>query len=382
MRRNYNFELLRGLAAIVVVLTHISGGLFPTYRDSIRGTPLFILINGTSAVAVFFVLSGYVLTHSYFASSSASIIREGIIKRLPRLCFLTTLATVSSAVLFRLDLYSYADAGAITGSKWLATFANSDIAKGEQSAGFGAAIIQGTLTTFLRGRSGFDTSLWTMTFEFFGSILVMCASVVLATCFGPKQRLGGFVVFNILSLFISPYYLSFSVGCTMAAYSRYAPERALLAFLVAIAGAILLIFDGPFGIYAWSATLTARPDVEWAVRTTGAALLLWSLVRAGDTPAINRAGRWLGSISFPLYLVHVPVLASIGCGLLLRVGDSTLSRLAAGVATLIVSIAISIPLALFDRRWTTLVNTTARRWLTKDARKDPLDSPAAAGMPS
>ena len=60
------FDSLRGLAALTVVLHHILG-LWEGSQAQwwIRASPAAILVNGTSAVTVFFVLSGFVLTIPY-----------------------------------------------------------------------------------------------------------------------------------------------------------------------------------------------------------------------------------------------------------------------------------------------------------------------------
>ena len=63
-------EGLRGIASIIVVFDHFilaflpqrHGYLDETYTDiTLVGSPVFVIINGTAAVTIFFALSGYVL---------------------------------------------------------------------------------------------------------------------------------------------------------------------------------------------------------------------------------------------------------------------------------------------------------------------------------
>ncbi|MCR2822008.1 acyltransferase family protein [Lederbergia panacisoli] len=56
-------DSIRGLAAVTVMLSHI-GNVSATYLFSvlITGSPLKVLINGSSAVLLFFILSGFVLS--------------------------------------------------------------------------------------------------------------------------------------------------------------------------------------------------------------------------------------------------------------------------------------------------------------------------------
>ena len=92
-------ESARGLAALVVVAWHTSLGFYPglsgifrgfDVNQSLQGSPLYTLINGTAAVVFFFVLSGYVLSRGFLTSGDLNILKRNAIKRLPRLAFLTT----------------------------------------------------------------------------------------------------------------------------------------------------------------------------------------------------------------------------------------------------------------------------------------------------
>ena len=84
-------EAVRGVAACVVVvhhymlafLPHFHGRLFPDDSIALVRTPLFFFVNGTAAVAVFFVLSGFVLTVRAFQSNQAGGLVVGAFKRWP-----------------------------------------------------------------------------------------------------------------------------------------------------------------------------------------------------------------------------------------------------------------------------------------------------------
>ena len=73
--RRLHLEFVRGVAALVVVAFHCCIGFFPEFMgivpgqpagSGLLGNPLYIFVNGPAAVQLFFVLSGYVLTRSYF----------------------------------------------------------------------------------------------------------------------------------------------------------------------------------------------------------------------------------------------------------------------------------------------------------------------------
>jgi peptidoglycan/LPS O-acetylase OafA/YrhL len=95
--KNQALEGLRGIAALVVVFSHCAWAFFPYLQSGmpadiltswgpfIQNSPLRVLYNGTFSVAIFFVMSGYVLTRRYVAQPNAARLDEAAVKRLPRL---------------------------------------------------------------------------------------------------------------------------------------------------------------------------------------------------------------------------------------------------------------------------------------------------------
>ena len=127
-------EALRGAAALIVLIHHFFLGFRPETSGLIAGTrtarsllgsPLFVFLNGTGAVYFFFVLSGFVLCWSFFGNGDLERLKLAFFKRLPRLMGAVTVTTVGSYLLFRLGLYQFQEAARLSGSPWLATFANS-----------------------------------------------------------------------------------------------------------------------------------------------------------------------------------------------------------------------------------------------------------------
>ena len=67
------------------ICTYAYGLVGPTKAWSLSGTPLFALVNGSAAVVVFFVLSGFVLTYRAIESDDTSRLWLGAARRWPRL---------------------------------------------------------------------------------------------------------------------------------------------------------------------------------------------------------------------------------------------------------------------------------------------------------
>src|SRR6185312_17539398 len=91
-------EGLRGLAALSVILHHFLVAFYPLsyYGDNTPShlgniemlyfqSPFSFLTNGNFMVAIFFVLSGYVLSDSYFRTGNKEVLISSTIRRFPRL---------------------------------------------------------------------------------------------------------------------------------------------------------------------------------------------------------------------------------------------------------------------------------------------------------
>src|ERR1700727_2198473 len=128
-------ESIRGLAALQVLLLHFFSAFVPDLvfslpADSaiagyIRLSPLFFLYDGYSAVYIFFVLSGYVLTRSFerhLARPSSQVLARIVRLGLPALAA----ALVAAAVMLSFGRPNIA-AGALSGSVWFASQWNTDI---------------------------------------------------------------------------------------------------------------------------------------------------------------------------------------------------------------------------------------------------------------
>ena len=74
------------------------------------------MINGTGAVIVFFVLSGYVLSLKGRRPDAVSAILDTALKRWLRLMPLVLMSVLLSYALFNLGLFFHEDAGRLSGS--------------------------------------------------------------------------------------------------------------------------------------------------------------------------------------------------------------------------------------------------------------------------
>ena len=377
-QRDTALEALRGLAALVVVFWHITLGLAParsglfTTMDpeaALDGEIWFGLLNGPAAVTFFFVLSGFVLTRRSFVEQSAARVPQGMLKRWPRLAGPVTISCMFSWVLARVHAYRYAQAAAATGSPWLAAFASSPHPPGTQASPWDA-LYQGAYSTFFEGASDFDSSLWTMRFEFTGSFIAFGLALA---CAGASRLLksGLVAVALLLAGEADARYAAFVLGAGLAAFLP-ARTMPIPGWITAASLCLVLYLAGYMGHaaghFGW---LCRRLGHANPVCVHGMASGL-AIILVESQPGLHRrlCGRlagWLGRLSFPLYLLHIPVFCSLGCLVYLWVGPerALYAKTAAALTTLLATMALSLPLARFDVWWTWQVSRAAKR-LSRD----------------
>lgn len=379
--RNVSLETMRGIAALSVVCWHSMLGFLPALsgtvaelkgQPSLVGSPIFGLINGSAAVALFFVLSGYVLTRKALVSSNPGLLARNAVKRWPRLAGPTTVATLLSWAGFEIGAYHHVEVGAMTHSPWLSAFAWASDKPFEPR--FVEALLQGLYRTFLHGDFWYDSSLWTMKYEFIGSFAAFgLAAVLIAT---PSMKFRAALVLIALLLAVdvgNRWYAAFPLGVGLALL----PEGRLVPGPVA--GILFVLAIWLFGFTGGAAGVQAplvfafgkvQPVYVWILAATCA-----MVAAAGREPhpstLLFHVGRFLGWISFPLYLIHVLVVCSLGARVyewLAVSGQPAAAPFFAAAVTIAVSVIAAIPFAYANDAW--------NRWVERTLFK-PLPKPAA-----
>jgi peptidoglycan/LPS O-acetylase OafA/YrhL len=380
-KKDIPLEALRGFAAITVMLWHSMLGFFPQWsgifpdkwpQGALNGQVWFGLIYGDAAVILFFVLSGFVLTRRTLVTGERQIILRGVIKRWPRLAGPVLITVLISWLLFTLDAYSFKQGGAITGSPWLSRFAYAYAVPFEPF--FWDAFCEGTFLTFFQGDIFYDSSLWTMRYEFIGSFLSFGLALLLAQL--PLRgtrllRLAIIAVIWLLCYFASPIYASFPAGVALAAFLP--EQRAKLpgwAVGILILTAIYLFgFTGAnVGAFVLLASILKLDFI--IAQIIASMLIIVAFELAPDTfrrLVSSRFAEVIGALSFPLYLIHVLVLCSLGCATLIWArtwASGAYPNIIAGATTIICSILAAIPLAFFNERWVAFINRATDRLLS------------------
>lgn len=316
-------DSLRGLAALIVLFHHcyyMLGSSKAGALSIVRLSPLRLLVAGHAAVIVFFLLSGFVLALPYRSRQPHAI--GFMIRRTCRVYIPFASAVFLAAALVIIIPKVYP----IPGAAELLTLSRPDQ--------LSLPLIAGHLLMLGRFQDiSLDPPIWSLVHEFRISLifpfLLWCCRRWPAGTLGVALAIAAVAAVRLLaaddadqgvvtvsktvsgSLLVTLRYLPlFVIGACMAMEARVwelsRTASSTMKFLFVLAGLILL--SGP-SVPAWS-------DVILAL---GAVLLIFALM-SGWQPLLLKArvSRWLGRVSFSLYLIHVPIIAAC-CFLLANV---------------------------------------------------------------
>jgi peptidoglycan/LPS O-acetylase OafA/YrhL len=372
-------EGLRGIAAVVVMLGHMVRGLVPPDHGSldILNQLHRWLLNGGAAVSIFFVLSGFILSLPFARDRSRLRVLTALLKRWPRLAALTSIACLFSWATITLSQDYYEQAAAVTGNRWMASHFNAPLYGHEISPM--AALREGLYEVFLSGGSRFDSPLWTMRIELFGSFAIFIAAPLL---FGLKTwplRLAviGMAMFAAGVSFPFTYFSDFLVGTILAmlfSEDRMPSFSNIQAAIMAIAGLYLFCFSAAenHSIHAPIKAMLPAGETAHFVWDASAALII--LVLLGN-PFLRHVfskkwAVWLGILSFPLYLLHVPIMLSAGAVSFVSTVDAlgtTEAVLLAGAVTIALTLLCALPLAWVDKAWTGMLQRLTGAFIKRPA---------------
>jgi peptidoglycan/LPS O-acetylase OafA/YrhL len=366
--RDGSLEALRGIAAIVILLGHTIISFFPSLYGvfgesdpafALSRTPFFALINAQAAVTFTFVLSGFVLTRRYFATHDNDIVWRGMIKRWPRLAGPALISVIAGWAGFVLGIYWYREASALFKTPWLESF-GAGSPDPSIVYNFGFAVADGAVLSFLRRGSMYNSVLWTMTYALSGSLMILMLAVVavkfrrLHTGLRATLALIAFVVAG----YVSPLLAALVIGSVLSWVSVARPNHVsrLAACIGLLLALYLLGYSQGAKPYAWLTSVGAGFQYGQYVWILASALAIVCVEGSAVLPRSlsGRIGAFLGSMAFPIYLVQVVVICSIGsyafaatAGLL----PSPYPALLACIVCVVGTFVAALPLRRFDLWW-------------------------------
>ncbi|CAN5159153.1 acyltransferase [soil metagenome] len=354
---------IRGWAALMVVFSHL-WGQFAKHVVPLYDHPVLRAISdGHLAVLIFFVLSGVALSLRFVRKPQPVSIVGLVAARYVRLVvpILGTTLIVYLLIFF-----------GVAGSSEAARLANSEIFAG---ARHGMQTTMGNVLSFsfysvlfdYIPRNTFNWSLWTMPIEFVGSLFIFA----LLFLFSKLPRLGQFhrmmiVCMLTIGLLIISKQLAacFTAGYVLAELVHSPEGLRKLMPLVSI-----LFMAASFVLRAVAGK---HDDGSYALLAIGGvmAVLFWPAAKRFFS---NGLSRWLGRVSFPLYLIHVPVIGALG-GLYVALLDH---KIAADLATHI-TVVVALASCLISARLLLPMEALSIQWSRTAGR---LRLPWWPGMP-
>jgi len=337
---------LRGIAALVVVFHHsllTASLLARPYREHaleldgifrvLTYTPLHLPWAGTEAVMVFFVLSGFVLVLPFDRPGPKRLARY-YSQRLTRLylpiwasvTFAVMLATIFPLAATHTSWWVNAHAGTVTSDSVLHQM------------------------TVVRGVTFLDSPLWSMRWEVIFSLLLPL--FLIGALWWRKAALLKIALLAAVLLYAwstgrhaSMLYLPvFGIGCCLAAI-----RTQISAFMIRIGRpgfwVLLLVSLGLLSVTWISPSINSDLHLHaraMVLMILGGALLVALFVGSPTAAVIGNSAvcRWLGTISFSLYLTHEPIVIAVA---------NLWPSMNAGVVLIVVT-AVSLPVAVVFQR--------------------------------
>jgi peptidoglycan/LPS O-acetylase OafA/YrhL len=366
----------RGLAAVQVVLLHYASAFLPAiglqnpaivhfgWENAFIHTALFLPFDGYSAVYIFFVLSGVALTYSFGATPYA--IPSGVLRRIIRLGIPMAGGLLLGALWFGLWPNAQVMAARITGSPWLASLVGDQVTLASVAhqvglegmfAGYddmsilpGGARKMLDLVPLLRS---FDPPLWTLHLEFIGSLIVL-GLVAFRRAVGRRTHL--VVCLLLIVALLSSALFLFIAGHISAEWLRTPAERrrnVILGVGLCALGILLCTME-TLDLMARLRQFLPAPFIgkrEIPVlmqHMYGALACFFGLACLPWVQAIlARPGlRWLGKISFSLYLTHFPFLIIAGSAAFIPLAANVPYLVAVFVVTAVMGGLLSLMLAV------------------------------------
>lgn len=341
-----HLDSLRGVAALIVVFHHclVSFPMFwsvyqrPATTPFIRllgNSPLHLLWDGPEFVLVFFTLSGFVLSLPFWEGRSLSY-RQFEVRR-----FFRIYPTYLVAVAIGAALMTMLSHGPLAGlSAWTTQFWNRPL---DWKTVFDHVFLMAS-----GGNNYIDTPVWSLVVEVHASLLfpmivviirrselvAVALALALALCGDWAARIdpGGHPFLTSLATSASYLWL-FVIGAIMARHKDWlAAHIARIPVLVQIC--VLLA-----SLVALNAIWQFGAGEQWRfVEQAGAVVLVGSAAFMGWMKRVLDVAplRWLGKISYSLYLIHFIVLFTL---LYAFRGEVSLARIVIAVPLLSIAAA-------------------------------------------
>ncbi|AYB41917.1 acyltransferase family protein [Paenibacillus lautus] len=308
MKKLEYLEGLRGVAALIVVIAHFGQFFYNRQlfieQSLISATPLNLIYNGNFAVCIFFILSGYVLSRRYFLERNQALLTSGAIRRYIRLFIPVSFSVILAYFLLVTDSFKYFS---IYTLNEMYTTADHNFLKMLKTL---------TYNIFFTYDSSYNPVLWTMTYEFLGSLLIFS---FLALFGKSRKRLLMYLV--MITVFWDSYYLAFILGLILSDFKNSPDWNFSVTmsrkFNVSFLLIGVLFASYPFTpventIYQYLQVPFLHANFFRFYHIAGAFFIIVVIINSKFLQHLLSYSQitYLGRVSFSVYLLHFPIMSS------------------------------------------------------------------------
>lgn len=315
---------LKGISCILIFIHHFSLSFYPStyYGDStpvhlslalfLSNNPFGFFLNGHFFVCIFCILSGIVISYQLFKhSNDISYLSQSLFKRYFRLSIPICIISFIVYLFLHFGLFQNLSVATITESPWLSSFYTEALHLKD-------VFTYSFFDVLFKSDATFCTAFWMITYIFYGTFL---SSVLCIISTNRSKRILFFYFIVFIAFLRQDSLLSCFVLGTIIAYILFyltIPQN-IISYLLGILFVILGIFLGsyptilsPSPCYAFLNHLSSMLTPYKFYHTIGAFLLIMGIHMFSPFGTLLSSSFFtkLGSISFSLYLVHIPFLFS------------------------------------------------------------------------
>jgi peptidoglycan/LPS O-acetylase OafA/YrhL len=303
--RAVEIDGIRGWASLIVLFYHAFREMLQEVVPVVGHPALAPLFAAELAVSVFFVLSGDALSLGFFHSSRLAAIDRLVVRRYFRLTVPILMSCLATYLIMKAGIDYHAEAAQLLGRQaWLGSFLH-----------FSPSIYECLKYALLKvyvapsGDLAYNPFLWTMSVEMAGSMLVFLFCYLWPRLKQPERV----CIYLVIALtLIGSFFSLFFAGVLLSHWRRRGVLDRFLAdrrhqvialFAVVLCTALYVVFgrDAPDAVLRRLMIPTIAMVLVFCAYTQ-------SRLRAFFSGYVSR---FLGVISFPLYLIQFQVLISL-----------------------------------------------------------------------
>lgn len=313
MTRATEIDGIRGWASLTVLLYHAFREMLMAAIPELSSRPLAPLFAADLAVSVFFVLSGDALSLGFFQSKDSGAVDRLVVRRYFRLTVPILLSCLVTLAIMKAGFDYHVEAAQILGRQdWLGRFL-------QFSPSLYECLKYSLINVYVAHTTGlsYNPFLWTMSIEMIGSMLVFLACYVWF-----RLKHGELVCICLILglIMLGSFFSLFFAGVLFSSWRQRGVFERLLASRAhqycAVLATVLCI-----AIYAFALSLESGHEVLRRLMIPSLSIVLVFCAysqRRLKAFFSSTLSRFLGVISFPVYLLQFQVLISLMSWLVVR----------------------------------------------------------------